>query len=316
MSNISRIFRIKMADPAVRVSRRFPSRFSIPSSVLSYVILFLLWHGCTAVALAEVLSNPFFAMDTGTHDATHKTPEDQVALARETGFAGVGPTYRNDPDLQQWITACDKYHEKLFALYMPLQLDDVSGSLKSIQKAAEALHGRETLLWLFVTDKENQPSATNHDAEAVLALQEVAQIAKNAGLRVALYPHMGVYVQRVEDAVRLVEKTRRDNVGVTFNLCHWLKVDGKDLNATLDTAQKHLFCVTLNGADTGGTSWKQLIQPLDQGTYDVKPLLAKLHAMNYPGPVGLQLYGVGGDAGANLKHSMEAWKKLTGPTSP
>ena len=281
MSNISRIFRIKMADPAVRVSRRFPSRFSIPSSVLSYVILFLLWHGCTAVALAEVLSNPFFAMDTGTHDATHKTPEDQVALARETGFAGVGPTYRNDPDLQQWITACDKYHEKLFALYMPLQLDDVSGSLKSIQKAAEAL-----------------------------------QIAKNAGLRVALYPHMGVYVQRVEDAVRLVEKTRRDNVGVTFNLCHWLKVDGKDLNATLDTAQKHLFCVTLNGADTGGTSWKQLIQPLDQGTYDVKPLLAKLHAMNYPGPGGLQLYGVGGDAGANLKHSMEAWKKLTGPTSP
>ena len=85
----------------------------------------------------------------------------------------------------------------------------------------------------------------------------------------ALYPHTGFSVQSVEDAVRLAEKVHCKNLGVTFNLCHWLMVDGKDLAASLKTAQPYLFCVTINGADAVGTSWKELIQPLDRGTYDV-----------------------------------------------
>lgn len=279
-------------------------------SALAGVILALAL-GCIEAGAVE-LPNLFFAMDTGTQDATHKTPAEQVALVKEVGFAGVGPIYHNAAELQQWLAALDQNRLKMFALYLPLRLDDVPASLASVKEAAAALRGRDTLLWLYVTDTRGTTLDTNDEAVAVQALREISSYAEDAGLRVALYPHTGFFVQRVEDAARLAEKVNRKNLGVTFNLCHWLKVDGKDLAASLKAAQPYLFSVTINGADTGGTSWKELIQPLDRGTYDVSQVLRLLHRMKYTGPIGLQHYGISGDARENLEHSMEGWKKLSG----
>ena len=274
-------------------------------------VILALAFGCIEAGGNE-LPNPFFAMDTGTQDATHKTPAEQVALVKEIGFAGVGPIYHNAAELQQWLVALDQNRLKMFALYLQLRLDDVPASLASVKEATAALHGRDTLVWLYVTDTRGVPFDTNDDAVAVQALREISGYAKDAGLRVALYPHTGFFVQRVEDAVRLAEKVNRKNLGVTFNLCHWLMVDGKDLAASLKAAQPYLFCVTINGADAGGTSWKELIRPLDRGTYDVSQVLRLLRRMKYTGPIGLQHYGIGGDARENLEHSMEGWKKLSG----
>ena len=274
-------------------------------------VILALAFGCIEDSAVE-LPNPFFAMDTGTQDATHKTPAEQVALAKEVGFAGVGPIYHNAAELQQWLVALDQNRLKMFALYLPLRLDDVPASLASVKEAAAALRGRDTLLWIYVTDKRRTPLDTSDDGVAVQALREISGYAKDAGLRVALYPHTGFVVQSVEDAVRLAEKVDRKNVGVTFNLCHWLMVDGNDLAASLKTARPYLFCITINGADAGGTNWKELIQPLDRGTYDVSQVLRLLRKMKYTGPIGLQHYGIGGDARENLEHSMEGWKRLSG----
>lgn len=255
--------------------------------------------------------NPFFAMDTGTRDATHSTPAEQVALVKEIGFDGAGPIYHNSDELQAWLAALDKGGLKMFALYVALRLDDVEASLTVIKEVSVALKGRDTLVWLYVTDKAHKASSAENDEVAVKALRTVAGFAQEAGLRVALYPHSGFYVQRVEDAVRLAEKAACGNLGVTFNLCHWLKVDGKDLKASLMAAQPHLLCVTISGADIGCADWKGLIQPLDRGTYDVAQVLRLLRKMNFSGPVGLQHYGINGAASENLKRSMDGWKKLS-----
>jgi sugar phosphate isomerase/epimerase len=267
--------------------------------------------GCIEAG-ANQLPNPFFAMDTGTQDATHKTPAEQVALAQEIGFAGVGPIYHNRAELQEWLVALDQSRLKMFALYLPLQLDDVAASLASIKEAASELRGRDTLLWIYVFYKKDAPSDTRDDAVAVHALREISGYAQDANLRVALYPHTGFFVQTVEDAVRLAMEVQRKNLGVTFNLCHWLMVDGKDLAATLKAARPYLFCVTINGADVGGKSWDKLIQPLDRGTFNVSQVLRLLRSMKYTGPIGLQHYGIGGDARQNLEHSMVGWKELSG----
>ena len=260
---------------------------------------------------ADELPNPFFAMDTGTQDATHKTPAEQVALAKEIGFAGVGPTFHDTAELQQWLVALDQNQLKMYALYLQLRLDDVSASLASIREAATALRGRDTLLWVYITDKKGAPFETRDRTVAVQTLREISSYAQDAGLRVALYPHAGFVVQRVEDAARLAEQVKRKNLGVTFNLCHWLMVDGKDLAASLKAAQPYLFSVTINGADASGTNWNKLIQPLDRGTYDVSQVLRLLHKMNYSGPIGLQHYGIGGNARENLEHSMAGWRRLS-----
>jgi sugar phosphate isomerase/epimerase len=274
-------------------------------------IVLALVFDCISAGARE-LPNPFFAMDTGTQDATHKTPAEQVALVKEIGFAGVGPTYHNRVELQEWLAALDQSRLKMYALYLPLQLDDVPASLSSIKEAAAMLRGRETLLWVYINDKRGADFDSKDDATAVQAFRTISDYAKDAGLRVAIYPHAGFSVQTVEDAVRLAAEVHRDNVGVTFNLCHWLMVDGNDLAATLKVAQAYLYCVTINGADIGGKSWDKLIQPLDRGTFDVSQVLRLLRSMEYTGPIGLQQYGIGGDAEVNLKHSMAGWRKLSG----
>lgn len=53
-----------------------------------------------------------------------------------------------------------------------------------------------------------------------------------------------------------------------------------------------------------------LIQPLDSGSFDLERLLKALRAIDYSGPIGLQHFGIGGDARGNLQRSMKAWRKL------
>ena len=51
--------------------------------------------------------------------------------------------------------------------------------------------------------------------------------------------------------MRVAKKVNRPNVGVMFNLCHWLKGGkGENLKPLLDQAMPYLRAVSINGADT------------------------------------------------------------------
>lgn len=254
----------------------------------------------------------FFAMDTGTRDATHQTAEAQVELVKELGFDGIGPCYTKPDALREMLAALDRQHSKMFALYLRLDLDAAEPVSPAIRDSLEQLRGRNSILWFFVTTKAHKPSDPAGDARAVPVMRDLAALAQQAGLRIALYPHTGCWVERGEDAARLARQVDRKNFGVTFNLCHWLKVDGKDLDASLKDALPHLMVVTINGADADGKDWGKLIQPLDSGTYDTGNLLDKLKALDWNGPVGLQHFGIKGDARANLQRSMNGWRRMQG----
>ena len=277
-------------------------------------------HGLSLLAFlcaaaAGVAAEPaFFAMDTGTKDATHQTADSQVALVKEIGFSGIGPELSTADALRDMLTAADSHQVKFSALYMRLDLESglpAQGNL-TIPDVIQQLRDRGAILWLSITSNTLKSSDPAGDARAVKVLREIAALAKPAGVRVALYPHAGFWVGRIEDAVRLANQVDQANLGVTFNLCHWLKVDGKDLDARLELARPRLFVVTLNGADTGADDWGHLIQPLGSGNFDIAHLLAKLKDMGFTGPIGLQHYGIPGDARSNLQRSMNAWRALHG----
>ena len=61
-------------------------------------------------------------------------------------------------------------------------------------------------------------SSVRGDAIALTGLRELSDYAHPRGVCIALYPHVGAWLERVEDALRLAEKLGRDDVGVTFNL--------------------------------------------------------------------------------------------------
>lgn len=255
-------------------------------------------------------ANDFFAMDTGTKDARHKTAGEQIALAKDLGFAGIGIDYTTPEALRVMLAESNRQQSKVFTVYLGVDISAAAPVTAQIRDAISQLKGRDTVLWLFVRHGKLKPSDPAGDGAAVPVLREIAGLAEIAGIRVALYPHADMWVERVDDAVRLARQADRKNLGVTFNLCHWLKADGQALATRLQAAKPYLFLATINGADNGAKDWNGLIQPLDTGTFDVRQVLAELQRIGYTGPIGLQHYGIKGDARANLQRSVTGWRRL------
>ncbi len=271
-----------------------------------------------AAAGAQPL-NDFFAMDTAMVKKLGTPLErSDIEMLAALGYRGVAPI-ASDPAAwaqltEKVIPLLDENKLKLYAVYSSVRVDRSGFEIDpGIQQNLAALKGRGTILWLPVTSKDFKPSDPAGDSMAVAAVREVADAAARYGLSVSLYPHFGNLGARVDDAMRIAEKTGRENVGVTFNLCHWLRTDGHDSMArVLKLAISRLSLVTINGADRDGKDWGKLIQPLDRGDFDIGALLAELKRLGYRGPIGLQGYDVANhlriEPGENLRLSMTAWR--------
>jgi len=264
-------------------------------------------------------SSEFFAMDTAmVKKLGTLLDRSDIRTLAALGYRGVAPVAWDPATWEhlagKLIPLLDENQLKLYAVYSSLRVDRGAIAVDpGIRQNLAALKGRGTIIWLPVASKDFKPSDPAGDAQTVAAVREVADAAALYGLSVSLYPHFGNLVERVEDAVRIAEKTGRSNVGVTFNLCHWLRTDGPDsLARVLKLAMPRLSLVTINGADRNGKDWGQLIQPLDRGDFDVRELLAELHRLGYRGPIGLQGYDVANHLGIepaeNLRRSMAAWR--------
>lgn len=244
------------------------------------------------------LANPFFAFDNGVGRGEW-APEEQAAVLDELGYAGIG--YTGTTDLAERLKTFDDRGLKVFSLYVGCHVDKDPPYDPQLAEAVKQLKGRDVMLWLTV-----QGQADN-DEKAAALVREIADLAQESGLKVALYPHWGFHVATADDALRVVKKVERKNVGVTFNLCHELKAGNeKRFDDIIKEAMPHLFLVSINGADHEG-GWDTLIQTLDRGAFDVFAFLKMIEAAGYRGPIGLQCYNVKGDVRDNLTRSMAAW---------
>jgi sugar phosphate isomerase/epimerase len=280
---------------------------SIPTLLLSLACV---------IHVASAAPNPFFVFDNGLNGEQLKTIDAQLDLVRQIGFDGLSWRTDSPERVKQVLDGVKRRGLKLFAIYANLELKD--GQLVSDPRLKEIIplcQGTGTLLWLTLSSKQFQNSDPAGDDVALAGLRELADVCEAHGVRIALYPHVGLWVHRVEDALRVVKKVDRRNVGLTFNLCHALMDVAEDrLPALLEEVAPHLLVVSLNGADSHPSKhgWPQLIQPLGQGSYDVGIVLKKLQAIGFKDPIGLQCYNIKGDPRTLLIGSMEAWRKLKG----
>ena len=266
----------------------------------------------SAAALAA--PNPFFVFDNGLRGPELKTIESQLDLVKEIGFDGLSWRTDDPARVKQTLNGAKQRGLKVFVIYVNLDIKD-SKLIHDprVNDIIALCKNTDTMIWPNITSKQFKPSDSAADEIAVTGLRELAALCDANGLRIAIYPHVGMWCHRVEDALRVVKKTDRKNVGLTFNLCHALMDNAEDkIPALLDEIAPHLFCVTINGADSHPPkpAWTQLIQPLDNGSYDVRIVLKKLTVLGYRGPVGLQCYSLKGDPKTLLTGSMAAWKKL------
>jgi sugar phosphate isomerase/epimerase len=253
-------------------------------------------------AHAQKLANPFFVFDNGTGRDQKVPLAEQAELVKRTGYAGLG--YTGTLQVPEMLAALESRGLKMFSIYVAVHLDgEKPGYDAGLPEAIRQLKGHGTVVWLTV-----QGTAPDGEERAVRLLREVADLAAASGLRVVLYPHLGFYVGRIEDALRIRKLADRPNIGITFNLAHFLAVkDEPNLDLRLREAMPYLEMVSINGAEHEG-GWDRLILPLDRGAFDVFGLLKKLTAAGYNGPIGLQCYQVPGDTEDNLRRSMAAWR--------
>lgn len=275
-------------------------------------LLMILFFLSSPVVSAEdqQFDNPFFAFCMDTHDSEKRTLEEQAGLLQELGYDGAGHLWLNQ--LDERINTLHAADLKLFQVYLRVNLNNDTPYDPKLKEALPLLKDTGAMLALIITGMA--PSDSSGDPRAVAIVRDIADLAKASGVRVALYHHAGDWLERVEDALRIAEKVDRDNVGVMFNLCHFLKVDDeKNLVPLLKIAMPRLYAVSIHGADTaaeihaGTGNW---IQPLDSGSFDLQALLKTLQDLGYQGPVGLQCYGIPGDARAHLTRSIAAWHTL------
>lgn len=255
--------------------------------------------------LAMAAGEPLFVFDNGLGRG-ELAVEEQVALARRTGYAGV--LFAGADNAEKFVAAHRAAGMRVMGIYTGVNLDDARPALEpGLAEAIGAMRGTGALVTFTVRGK----GSAGADGRAAALIREAADLAGAAGLRVALYPHYGFYMARVEDGLRLREMAGRNNVGLVFNLCHWLRSgDGANLRTRLRAAGPHLDLVLINGSDAEG-DWSSLIQTLDRGSYDVSGFLREIRAVGYKGPVGLQCYGIAGAREENLRRSMGAWRRMT-----
>jgi sugar phosphate isomerase/epimerase len=252
----------------------------------------------------------FFSMDT----AARGQPAECAAQLAEMGYVGFGG---RPASAKAFAAELSKQHIAFINGYHVTKFSSESTELPAdLVQAIQALEGLNTTLWLGIQQVQlSKGKAETADAVVIPLLKKTMALAKSKQVKVSLYPHTGFWAESVETCLRVANAVDDPDLGVTFNLCHWLKVEGaeRDPVPVIKAALPRLNFITINGADTGDTrkfGWDRLIQPLGRGTYDVKAFVLSARAAGYRGSFGFQGYGIKMDSKELLRVSMDGWKAM------
>lgn len=271
--------------------------------------------GMPAVAHADEKGAPvfesFFPFCIDTHDSQKRSLEQQAQMLKELGYDGVGHLWLDN--IPERLATLDAAGLKLFQISISVNVDSTKKPYDDrLPEAMKALKGRGVEILLLMNGKK--PSDESVDPYAVEIIDKMADMAQENGVTLLLYPHSNDWLEKIEDAVRLAKKVNRPNVGVMFNLCHWIKAGrGENLKPLLALAMPYLRAVSIHGADkpeevlAGAGNW---IQPLGSGSYDMYEFLNTLREAGYTGKIGLQCWGIQGDVKEHLARSIQAWREL------
>ena len=246
----------------------------------------------------------FFVFDNGVGRGQW-TPEQQAKTLKELGYDGISYNYTKPAAFAAQQKAFKEQGLKIYGLYVYTYLDRPEHFDPAFRDAVKLLKGTDTIIWMTLMKPKEKG---DHDSEAVRNVQEMADLAAEQGVRVAIYGHAGMYVETGADAARIMKLANRPNVGASINLCHeFTAKKGDALAETIQAVAPISILISVNGIDVAN---KKYLLRLDEGDFDVAAYLKKLFAAGYKGPVGLQCYSVKGDTLENLKADIAAWKKI------
>lgn len=285
---------------------------------LSFFVLALLVSGSS---FSQKIPNEFFVLHNIIRgDSTYTTYDQQVALIKRIGYDGVEI---NQLEAYHGMREALKKHN-LKGSYFYVRIDADATELDSnLMQVVQELKGSGTIIAPYIRAKAavHKPSTHGADATLVRQMTELGKLARQSGLQVAIYPHYGFYVESLDHAEQIVKAVNLTNVGLSFNLCHWLattpKAQREDWKARLKQLQSITKIVTICGANDVDTQdknvWNDYILPLGQGSFDTYALVQYfVRDLKYRGPIGVQCWNIKANKPKLLYDTMETWKKFEG----
>ncbi len=276
------------------------------------LILFLLVSTISCSTNKE-LDNVFYCFNNGIRTLPNAPVgfDDQAALIKKIGFDGLsGHISENYFDRR---SSLDKAGLDMPEIYWGMTLTDDGAIVynEEIKEIIKDSKNRDLLVALFLNAKKYMDNKTEGDKLFTNGIQKLADFTAPYKVKIAIYPHANNYCERSAHSIKMAKMINRDNVGVIFNTCHLLKVEGEEgwEDKALE-AIPYLYMVSINGADSGNTKdmdWDQLIQPLGEGTFDTYKLVKLLKDNGYNGKFGLQCYNIKQDCELALTKSMNTW---------
>lgn len=259
-----------------------------------------------AQPLRDVTAWSLYAFDNGLNGPDVPSVEAKVALLKRLGFAGMTDHF-NLQRLGSVVKELDRHGLELASVYhTPFLEDDPEPELAEIIRL---LAGRRTRIELGLRSRTFKSSDPAGDERGLHWLRHVANLCRDSGPVVSVYPHKWFWTERLEDGLRLARKAADPRIGTNFNLIHWqITPPRRPVAELFAEAIPHLSLVTICGINRDQTSPEVL--PLNQGDFDLAGCLAELKRAGYRGPIGLQCYGIKGDSKPHLEASIRRWREI------
>jgi sugar phosphate isomerase/epimerase len=278
-----------------------------------YIILILLYSNSL---FAQKVKNEFFALHNIIRgDSTYNTFDKQVEFVKNAGFEGIEINQIESFDGMKM--ALDKYKFKGSYFYVKLKLGQPIDT--RLESAIRALKGTKTIIAPYILTDNSLYNARSPegDAEAIRLLKKISFLSKNAGLEVAIYPHFSFYIERTDHALELAKKVNSKNLGLSFNLCHWLATtsltERDNLKRHMKELKPYLKLMTICGANDIISQKKSIfddyILPLGTGSFDTYGFLKfMVKEVKYKKPIGVQCYNIKGNKAQLIQNTMTVWK--------
>jgi len=278
-----------------------------------YIILILLYSNSL---FAQKVKNEFFALHNIIRgDSTYNTFDKQVEFVKNAGFEGIEINQIESFDGMKM--ALDKYKFKGSYFYVKLKLGQPIDT--RLESAIRALKGTKTIIAPYILTDNSLYNARSPegDAEAIRLLKKISFLSKNAGLEVAIYPHFSFYIERTDHALELAKKVNSKNLGLSFNLCHWLATtsltERDNLKGHMKELKPYLKLMTICGANDIISQKKSIfddyILPLGTGSFDTYGFLKfMVKEVKYKKPIGVQCYNIKGNKAQLIQNTMTVWK--------
>ncbi len=274
------------------------------------VLVFVHFSLC-CIAQNKDFNNQFYCFGNAMNlPNAPKNFEDQAILAKKIGYQAMSGS--GEQNYFEFRKALDRVGLAMPEIYIELNIDQGIASKDSLlKKIIRDSKGRDLLITLPIVSKQYKNNSVAGDVKLFEMLTPLADYAASYQVNLAIYPHYSLYCESIQHAVKIAIMAARPNIGIVFNLCHFLKVEGEtQIEEALTQAMPHLMMVSICGADTGDTKnmdWNRLIQPLGAGSFDTYRFVKLLKDKGYQGRIGLQCYNIKADAATALSQSLNTW---------